>query len=262
MFKKALLIVTFVLFTAVLVYGAANRTLAKTVDETHLAQGEGNGRGRAAAQTADVERQYRNSHEPLAQGAAGGRGPRRAEQPGLSGDGQGRQGNNNPAQSNGSGQGNGNSGQGNNGAGQGSTHEAQPSGEREQGQGRGAQQDEAARGSGRGQQGGALGTQATTILGGTIIQAPASGVELILGTTAGEVQIGTGPAYLAEIGFDLQVGDEVTVSGFWEDGEFKASTITRMVDGAAAVLRDDSGRPMWSGAARGGRGGNQNGTAG
>lgn len=254
MFKKALLIATFVMFTTVLVYGAANRTLAKTSDETHAAQLEGSGRGRTAEQSAETERQYRNSHEPLAEGAAGGQGSRSAEQQNAGGGGQGRQSS--------AGQGNNSSNQRNKGAGEGTTHEAQPFAEMAQGRGRGAQPNEVVRGNGRGLQEGALEATATTTLGGTIVQAPAPGMELILGTTAGEVQIGTGPAYLAEIGFDLQVGDDVTISGFWEDGEFKASTVTRSADGAVAVLRDESGRPMWSHAARGGRGGNQNGTAG
>jgi hypothetical protein len=46
----------------------------------------------------------------------------------------------------------------------------------------------------------------------------------------------------------LSQGEEVTIVGYWEDGEFKAAEITRLSDGATIVLRDANGRPAWSGA--------------
>ena len=80
---------------------------------------------------------------------------------------------------------------------------------------------------------------------------------MILETEAGQILIGTGPGYLQDQGFALAVGDQVQVSGFYENDEFKAMTIIRLSDGEDITLRDEFGRPMWSGAARGGRGGGQ-----
>jgi hypothetical protein len=85
---------------------------------------------------------------------------------------------------------------------------------------------------------------------GAISQAPAAGVDMILETKGGQILIGTGPGWLQEQGFNLAAGDEVQVSGFYENDEFKAVTITRLSDGQAITLRDEFGRPMWSGAGR------------
>ena len=127
----------------------------------------------------------------------------------------------------------------------------------QQGQGQGQ------RGQGQGQQGQGQGqnqqAERTTengqlheqvIIEGTISQAPAAGVDMIIETADGQVLVGTGPGYLQEQGFDLDNGDAVQVSGFFEIDEFKATTITRLSEGAAIALRDEAGRPMWSGAGR------------
>jgi hypothetical protein len=57
-------------------------------------------------------------------------------------------------------------------------------------------------------------------------------------------------SFAAEQGFRLEVGDEVTVSGYEENGEFKIGKVTNLSDGAAVVLRDVSGRPGWAGRGR------------
>ncbi len=91
---------------------------------------------------------------------------------------------------------------------------------------------------------------------GTVIEAPATGSELVIATPAGEeVVAGTGPGYLAEQGFGLEAGDQVQVQGYWEDGEFKAAQITRLRDGQTVQLRDELGRPAWSGAGQRGAAG-------
>lgn len=89
---------------------------------------------------------------------------------------------------------------------------------------------------------------------GTVVQVPGAGIDLILATADGEMTIGTGPDFLAGEGFVLTVGESLEVTGFWEDGEFKAVTIVRLADGSAITLRDAYGRPNWSGAVRSGRG--------
>ncbi|MGD8624288.1 MAG: hypothetical protein PVJ34_07120 [Anaerolineae bacterium] len=91
---------------------------------------------------------------------------------------------------------------------------------------------------------------------GTVTQAPAAGVDMVLaGDDGQELIVGTGPGYLEEQGFSLEAGERVQVQGFWEDGEFKAGQLTRLRDGATIMIRDLYGRPAWSGAFGRGTGG-------
>ena len=53
--------------------------------------------------------------------------------------------------------------------------------------------------------------------------------------------------YSEERGFKVNVGDEVSIEGYHEDGEFKAGTVENLTEGTSIVLREASGRPMWSG---------------
>jgi hypothetical protein len=86
---------------------------------------------------------------------------------------------------------------------------------------------------------------------GTVIRAPADGVDLLIETGGGEkVKVGTGPGYMEAQGFTLQVGERVQVSGYLEGDELKAAQVTRLSDGQTITLRDDFGRPAWSGAGR------------
>lgn len=90
---------------------------------------------------------------------------------------------------------------------------------------------------------------------GEVLQAPAAGIDMLLQTADGALTVGTGPDYLGQQGYILGVGDQVQVTGFWEAGEFKVAEIVRLADGAAITLRDEMGRPFWSGALQNGRGG-------
>lgn len=210
MIKKIVLIGLFVLFAGILVYGAMNRTSATS--ETAR---------RIESQKAAV-----NEPDPLNEQEAFGQGNQ--------GQGLGRgQGN----QSEG-GQGQGNQGQGSQGQGQGQGQGNQ--------QGRGNQ----GQGQGRNRQAEAAEIQERVTITGDVVQAPDLGIDMILETAAGEVLIGTGPGYLAEQGFEIQVGDPVSVDGFWENEEFKATKITLLADDSSIVLRDEWGRPMWAGAGR------------
>jgi hypothetical protein len=82
---------------------------------------------------------------------------------------------------------------------------------------------------------------------GTVVETAELAVE-----TAGEtVQIGLGPSHYREgQGFVLSLGDQVRVSGYWEDGEFKAGEVENLSTGLKITLRDAYGRPMWSGQGR------------
>jgi hypothetical protein len=83
---------------------------------------------------------------------------------------------------------------------------------------------------------------------GTVIET----AELVIETAQGEmVQVGLGPSHYREgQGFALSEGDQVRVSGYWEDGEFKAGEVENLDSGAKITLRDAYGRPMWSGQGR------------
>jgi hypothetical protein len=83
---------------------------------------------------------------------------------------------------------------------------------------------------------------------GTVVEA----AEFAIQTAAGEtLQIGLGPSHYREgQGFFLNAGDQVRVSGYWEDGEFKAGEIENLGTGLSITLRDAYGRPMWSGQGR------------
>jgi hypothetical protein len=70
--------------------------------------------------------------------------------------------------------------------------------------------------------------------------------EIIVQTSQGSIQISLGQAAYRE-GFAINEGDLVTVTGFYEDGEFKAGTVDNISTGESITLRDGNGRPMWAG---------------
>jgi hypothetical protein len=92
---------------------------------------------------------------------------------------------------------------------------------------------------------------------GIVVQVPDTGVELVIQTIEGEqLVIGTGPLDLAAQSFSLKEGEAVRMMGYWEDGEFKAAQLTQLQTGQTLALRDEVGRPAWSG-----QGGNAQSTA-
>lgn len=81
--------------------------------------------------------------------------------------------------------------------------------------------------------------------------------ELTIVTDEGESEVHLGPSWYWEAqGLVLEVGDRVAVSGFAEDGEFMAGRVENLDSGESVALRDETGRPLWtgSGGARGSRG--------
>lgn len=118
---------------------------------------------------------------------------------------------------------------------------------RGQGQGGAGQSMESGRGmNGQGQNSQNDNTQASwETVTGTVLVADS---ELIIETDTGELLVGLGQAwYREEAGFVVNVGDEVRVAGYEEDGEFKAGTVENLTTGVSITLRDGSGRPMWAG---------------
>ncbi len=73
--------------------------------------------------------------------------------------------------------------------------------------------------------------------------------EILVRTSDGsEVLVGLGQAwYREQANFNVAVGDEVSVIGFHEAGEFKAVTVENLTSGATITLRDATGRPQWAG---------------
>jgi hypothetical protein len=88
-----------------------------------------------------------------------------------------------------------------------------------------------------------------SIYEGTVVEAAESGGDLVIVAEEGqEITVGTGPGYMEAQGFTLQAGEQVQVEGYWENDELKAAQVTRLRDGQTIVLRDQYGRPAWSGA--------------
>ena len=79
---------------------------------------------------------------------------------------------------------------------------------------------------------------------------------LIVETTEGEQVAVENRAwwFAQERGFSAQIGDQVTLVGFYEEGEFKAGQIKNTTSGQTILMRDESGRPLWAGQGRGERG--------
>jgi hypothetical protein len=90
-------------------------------------------------------------------------------------------------------------------------------------------------------------------LQGTVVSVDAD--VLVVQTVSGEqVTMENRPWWFAqEQGFSAQVGDQVTLIGFYEDDRFEVGQIDDITKGQTVLVRDENGRPLWAG--RGRRGG-------
>jgi hypothetical protein len=88
---------------------------------------------------------------------------------------------------------------------------------------------------------------------GTVVSVDANA--LVVQTSSGEqVTVENRVWWFAqEQGFSTQVGDQVTLTGFHEGGEFEVGQIEDATNGQTVLIRDENGRPLWAG--RGRRGG-------
>jgi hypothetical protein len=79
-----------------------------------------------------------------------------------------------------------------------------------------------------------------------------SSEDLILLLSNGEQFVIEGRAwrYALEAGFLTEVDHQISVTGFFEDGEFKISTIIDLTTNQSITLRQDSGRPLWAAGGR------------
>jgi hypothetical protein len=90
-------------------------------------------------------------------------------------------------------------------------------------------------------------------LQGTVMSVNAD--TLVVQTSSGEqATMENRPWWFAqEQGFLAQVGDQVTLIGFYEGDDFEVGQIDDATNGQTVLLRDENGRPLWAG--RGRRGG-------
>ena len=90
-------------------------------------------------------------------------------------------------------------------------------------------------------------------LQGTVVSVDAD--TLVVQTASGEqVTMDNRPWWFAqEQGFSAQVGDQVTLVGFYEGHDFEVGRIDDATNGQTVLLRDENGQPLWAG--RGRRGG-------
>ena len=222
MVKKIVLGTLFVGLVGLLIFGAVNRTIAKS--EGPVARG--------LDRENEIASTVYNEDAEISTSSGNGRG-----------DGKGKA-NQNEAGENGE--------YNQEGFGQGKNSQESGSGS---GQGRGGQ----GRNSGRDNSG--SDDHADTILltlDGTVENITPEAV--IINTTEGHEVLIEGRAwrYAQEMGYSLQVGQTITVSGFEEDGEFKAVEILGNGSVGAFQFRENGGRPMWAGRGQG-NGKNQSG---
>lgn len=63
-------------------------------------------------------------------------------------------------------------------------------------------------------------------------------------------------SYLQELGFTVTPGDSIILTGFYdEDGIYEIGQVENLNTGEIAVIRTDTGTPLWSGGQNGGQGG-------
>lgn len=76
--------------------------------------------------------------------------------------------------------------------------------------------------------------------------------QLVVDTDAGQIVLTDQPwRYALAAGLSVEVGDTVTLIGFYQDGTFEVVQI--VTDDQTVRLREDFGRPLWSGRGRGSR---------
>jgi hypothetical protein len=75
---------------------------------------------------------------------------------------------------------------------------------------------------------------------------------LVVQTTSGEeIRVENRAWWFAQDqGFSVQVGDQVRIVGFYEDGDVEVGQLTNLTSGQWVTIREESGRPLWAGGGR------------
>jgi hypothetical protein len=75
--------------------------------------------------------------------------------------------------------------------------------------------------------------------------------ELTIDTGDGAVTVHLGPEWYWETeGISFVDGDQIQVSGFYEDDTFEVGSIENLTAGQSVTLRNETGRPLWAGRGR------------
>ncbi|MCD4685177.1 MAG: hypothetical protein K8S97_04495 [Anaerolineae bacterium] len=91
-------------------------------------------------------------------------------------------------------------------------------------------------------------------LEGTVVAVDEDMLTVILNEGDTLVIEGRALSFAQEQGFAVVVDDRLTLAGSYEDDKFEVGQIENLTTGQAVTLREENGRPLWSGRGRGGRG--------
>ena len=87
-------------------------------------------------------------------------------------------------------------------------------------------------------------------LSGQIARVGAEALVIQIGTE-GDLEVeGRSWRFAQELGYVPVEGNDVVVSGFYENGEFEVATIQDLTADQIFTLRDEFGKPMWGGGGR------------
>lgn len=76
--------------------------------------------------------------------------------------------------------------------------------------------------------------------------------EAVIAASTGETILLDGRAwsFAQEAGFSVEAGEEVSITGFYEEGDFEIGMVEDLTSGQSIQLREQSGRPAWAGNGR------------
>ena len=251
MLKKAVWSIVLIAIVGVLIYGAVNRTLAKTIDSdirsesaslttnhdqaTEAASSQSQGRGQTESAEPDHavdgdRRQGQNTTSASGTRQGQGRGQNRQSEPNDAGVGEAEQ-----------------AGQGYGRQGQNATSDSAV----QQGQGKGRGQNREAEQTGAGNAEAEHADMEWQTVQGEVVSLASDA--MIVETTSGASVLveGRSWSYAQQAGFVAELGDAVTLNGFEEDGEFKVGELANDASGQLVQLRELSGRPRWAGGGQG-----------
>ncbi|MGD8815016.1 MAG: hypothetical protein PVI78_11145 [Anaerolineales bacterium] len=86
---------------------------------------------------------------------------------------------------------------------------------------------------------------------GEVLNVDETSLELVLADSETFIIEGQTWRYAQELGLTVEIGDEVSVSGYLEDDEFKVGSLENLTSGQIVILREASGRPVWAGGGQG-----------
>ncbi|MFC2055154.1 hypothetical protein ACFLV7_12810 [Chloroflexota bacterium] len=218
MIKKIFLGALFLGLAGVLIFGAVNRTIAKST-ETPLAKGEGGGRQWEGS--IDTEHQGGYGHGQFESNVVSGSHETNDHEGDCSGD----------------------------------SSESQGPSNEQGGSWGGQRRGGGSRNSGGSIAGHSEAETASWItVEGSVLSADAEA--LVVSTADGETIVIEGRAwrFAQELGYTARVNAPITVVGFYEDGEFKVVQISGNNSEVPLQLRELSGRPLWAGGSQ--QGGN------